>query len=81
MGHSFAEAAEPYRRFRQLDGSHPWKRAPGLAVQDRIHYILQKYHPDYLVLRKATADLSNLPGSGYRIVKTYSPDLYVFAPR
>jgi hypothetical protein len=53
----------------------------GLPVQDRIHYILQKYHPDYLVLRKATADLSNLPGSGYRIVKTYSPDLYVFAPR
>jgi len=27
MGHSIAEAAGPYRRFRQLDGSHPWKRA------------------------------------------------------
>jgi hypothetical protein len=27
MGHSIARAREPYRRFRQLNGSHPWKSA------------------------------------------------------
>ena len=27
MGHSIAHAMGPYRRFRQLDGSHPWKSA------------------------------------------------------
>ncbi|HTF36581.1 MAG TPA: hypothetical protein VK714_23095 [Myxococcota bacterium] len=27
MGHTIAQARGPYRRFRQLDGSHPWKSA------------------------------------------------------